>query len=60
MNRKDKQHHEAVTCQFSRIEIRISDELLDQIDACANKCGMSRSAWIKEACRDKINETEAS
>jgi len=37
--------------QYSRVELKVPDDLLDEIDRSASRAGLSRAAWIKEACR---------
>lgn len=36
---------------YSRVELKIPDELLDEIDNCARHAGLRRAAWIKDACQ---------
>ena len=40
---------------YTRVEIKVEDSLLDQIDRAAQVAGVSRAEWIREACRVNID-----
>lgn len=43
---------------YSRVEIKVPDDLLEKIDRSASLAGLSRAAWIKDACQEAINGKE--
>lgn len=41
---------------YSRVELKISDKLLEEIDRSAADAGLSRAEWIRQVCNERVEQ----